>query len=138
MKHYAVIDTNVLVSAMLKNNSIPGRVMAESLVGDIIPVLNDEIIAEYEDVLNRSRFKFNKYAVQVLIDELKRRAIFIDYDLIEDEIPDPKDVVFYAVLMEKRKEEDAYLVTGNLRHFPVRSYVVTPREMMDIVEEARR
>ena len=138
MKHYAVIDTNVLVSAMLKNNSIPGQVVAESLVGDIIPVLNDEIIAEYEDVLNRSRFEFNKHAVQVLIDELKRRAIFIDYDLIEDEIPDPKDVVFYAVLMEKRKEEDAYLVTGNLRHFPVRSYVVTPREMMDIVEEARR
>ena len=31
----------------------------------------------------------------------------------------PKDVVFYAVLMEKRKEEEAYLVTGNLKHYPV-------------------
>ena len=66
MKHYAVIDTNVLVSAMLKNNSIPGRVMAETLVGDIIPVLNDEIIAEYEDVLNRSRFKFNNFSFKVM------------------------------------------------------------------------
>lgn len=41
-------------------------------------------------------------------------------------IPDPKDVVFYAVLMEKRREEDAWLVTGNLRHFPMRTYIVTP------------
>ena len=39
---------------------------------------------------------------------------------------------YYAVLMEKRKEDDAYLVTGNLKHFPMRTYVVTPREMLDI------
>ena len=44
---------------------------------------------------------------------------------------------YYAVLMEKRKEKDAYLVTGNLKHFPVRTYIVTPKEMMDIIEEAR-
>ena len=40
---------------------------------------------------------------------------------------------FYAVLMEKRKEEEAYLVTGNIKHFPVKTYVVTPREMLDII-----
>ena len=68
---------------------------------------------------------------------LKKRAVYSDYGLIEDEIPDPKDVVFYAVLMEKRKEDDAYLVTGNLKHFPMRTYVVTPREMLDIIEENR-
>ena len=44
---------------------------------------------------------------------------------------------YYAVLMEKRKEDDAYLVTGNLKHFPMRTYVVTPREMLDIIEESR-
>jgi len=137
MKYYAVLDTNVLVSAMLKNGSVPGQVAAEALNGDIIPVLNDEIIAEYEDVLNRPKFRFDKKAVKVLLDELKKRAVYSDYGLIEDEIPDPKDVVFYAVLMEKRKEDDAYLVTGNLKHFPVRTYIVTPREMLDIIEEAR-
>ena len=137
MKYYAVLDTNVLVSAMLKNGSVPGQVAAEALNGDIIPVLNDEIIVEYEDVLNRPKFRFDKKAVKVLLDELKKRAVYSDYGLIEDEIPDPKDVVFYAVLMEKRKEDDAYLVTGNLKHFPVRTYIVTPREMLDIIEEAR-
>jgi putative PIN family toxin of toxin-antitoxin system len=135
MKYYAVIDTNVIVSAMLKTNSIPSRVMAEALKGDIIPILNDDIIAEYEDVLSRSKFHFEQKAVQIFLDELKKRAVYSEQGIFEDVIPDSGDVVFYAVLMEKRKEEEAYLVTGNLKHFPVRSYVVTPREMLDIIEK---
>lgn len=137
MKYYAVLDTNVLVSAMLKTGSAPAQVAAEALKGNIIPVLNDEIMAEYEDVLNRPKFCFDKKAVGVLLDELKKRAVYSDYGLIEDVLPDSKDVVFYAVLMEKRKEDNAYLVTGNLKHFPMRTYIVTPREMLDIIEDGR-
>ena len=37
--------------------------------------------------------------------------------------------------MEKRKSDDAYLVTGNLKHFPAREYIVTPAEMMSILEQ---
>jgi len=133
MKYYAVLDTNVIVSAMLKKGSVPNQVMVEALCGDIIPILNDEIIAEYIDVLNRPKFKFDHKVVEVFIDELKKRGVYSDYGLIEDEIPDEKDVVFYAVLMEKRKDEEAYLVTGNIKHFPVKTYVVTPREMLDII-----
>lgn len=135
MKYYAVIDTNVLVSALLKNGSVPWQVAEEALHGDIIPVVNDEILSEYEDVLNRPKFRFDKRAVKVLLDEFRNRAVFAEAGLIEDVIPDEKDVVFYAVLMEKRKEEEAYLVTGNLKHFPVRTYVVTPKEMLDIIQE---
>ena len=135
MIYYAVLDTNVLVSAMLKTRSVPGQVLAEALNGDIIPVLNDGIITEYEDVLSRPKFRFDRRAVRVFMDELKRRAVYVDEGLIDDEVPDPKDVVFYAVLMEKRREEEAYLVTGNLKHFPMRAYIVTPREMLDILNE---
>lgn len=137
MKFYAVLDTNVLVSAMLRLGSVPGQVAAEAMNGDIIPVLNDEILEEYEDVLRRPKFGFDERAVKVFLDELKRRAVYVDAGLIEDLIPDPKDIVFYAVLMEKRKEDDAYLVTGNLKHFPVRTFIVTPREMLDILQEGR-
>lgn len=114
---------------------MPGQVLAEALKGDIIPVLNDEIIAEYEDVLSRPKFHFDRRAVRVFMDELKRRGVYADAGEIDDAIPDPKDVVLYAVLMEKRREEDAWLVTGNLRHFPMRTYIVTPREMLDIMGE---
>ena len=137
MRYYAVLDTNVLVSAMLKTGSVPGLVAAEAMNGDIIPVLNDGILAEYEDVLRRPKFKFEERAVQVFLDELKRRAVFIDAGPFDEVIPDPKDIVFYAVLMEKRKEEDAYLVTGNLKHYPIRTYIVTPREMLDILQEGK-
>ncbi len=137
MKYYAILDTNVLVSAMLKSGSVPDQLAAEAMYGDIIPVLNDEILAEYEDVLRRPKFKFDERTVRVFLEELKRRAVFIDAGPIDEILPDPKDIVFYAVLMEKRKEDDAYLVTGNLKHFPLKTYIVTPKEMLDILSEGQ-
>ena len=65
---------------------------------------------------------------------MKRYAV-IDTDKMDYKLPDPKDVVFYAIVMEKRKEEDTYLVTGNIKHFPKVSFVVTPKEMLDIILE---
>ena len=47
---------------------------------------------------------------------------------------DMDDLVFYEVAMEKR-EDDAYLVTGNQKHYPIRDFIVTPAEMMDILEK---
>ena len=137
MKYYAVLDTNVLVSAMLKRGSVPSQVLSEALNGDVIPVINNEILAEYEEVLRRPKFRFSETSVKVFLEELKCRAVYADAASIEEVLPDVKDIIFYAVLMEKRKDEEAYLVTGNLRHFPVRTYIVTPREMLDILREAR-
>lgn len=97
--------------------------------------MNDDILIEYEDVLNRPKFKFEKRTIDIFLNDLKKRAVYAEAGLIEDLVPDPKDVVFYAVLMEKRKEEEAYLVTGNLKHYPVKTYVVTPKEMLDILRE---
>ena len=136
MRYYAVIDTNVLVSAMLKMNSIPWQVVAESLTGQIIPLLNEEILSEYKDVLSRPKFRFSEATIDTMLEGLTKRGIYIDTDLsedMEDIIPDPKDAVFYEVIMEGRKQQEAYLVTGNLKHFPVRTYVVTPREMLEII-----
>ena len=56
-------------------------------------------------------------------------------DELDAELPDPKDRVFYEIVMEGRKSENAYLVTGNRKHFPNRPFVVTPRQMIDIIIE---
>ena len=138
MKYYAVIDTNVLVSAMLHWESVPGSVTEETLTGRIIPLLNDEIIAEYRDVLNRPKFRFPADAVEVVINELIKRSIFLNGETVDEVIPDPKDAVFYQVVMEARQTDPAYLVTGNLKHFPVRSFVVTPREMLEIINSNQK
>lgn len=139
MLYYAVIDTNVLVSAMLKFQSVPGQIANEALLGALIPLLSDEIVAEYREVLARPKFKFNQRTVDAFIDGIIDRGIFVDTVPVEEIILDPKDVVFYEVVMEGRKEyEDAYLVTGNIKHFPARSFVVTPKEMLDIIHNEYR
>lgn len=135
MKYFAVIDTNVMVSALLKNNSMPALVLKEVLVGNINLLVNDDILSEYLEVLSRKKFHFPIDAVINLIDEIKKRAIYVDATPIEEYMPDPDDAVFYEVVMEARKEVDAYLVTGNLKHFPEKVFVVTPKEMIDIINK---
>lgn len=71
---YAVIDTNVLVSAMLKAESVPGKVALECLQGDIIPIINKEIEEEYRQVLRRPKFKFREDLINSLIQGLRQRA----------------------------------------------------------------
>lgn len=137
MTYYAVINTNVLVPAMLSFNSVPGKIAVEAMIGDIIPLISDEIIAEYEDVLDRRKFQFDRNAVKDVIDTIVRRGIPIDAGSVKELLPDPKDAVFYEVVMEARnqdKTKDSYLVTGNTKHFPLKRYVVTPRQMLDILE----
>lgn len=135
MRYYAVIDTNVLVSALLRSASVPGAVVQEVLEGRMIPLLNDAILDEYREVLARRKFHFDPEAVEVFLGGLVKRGLFMDANPVEELPIDPKDVVFYQVVMEARKERDAYLVTGNLKHFPVKCFVVTPREMLEILEQ---
>ena len=136
-KLFAVIDTNVLVSALLNWTSVPGAVVKEALSGNLTPVLHEKILAEYEEVLRRKKFPFLEADIQTLLKRLKERGVFWAPALIDEELPDKKDIIFYAVTMEARQDEDAYLVTGNIRHFPVKPYIVTPREMLSILERER-
>ena len=57
MKYYTVIDTNVLVSAMLKWQSIPGKILELTFNGIIIPVINDEIVSEYRTVFIKTKIQ---------------------------------------------------------------------------------
>lgn len=77
MKYYAVIDTNVLVSAMLKYNSVPGSVLALAFDGPIVPVYNSEILKEYSEVLLRPKFHFTEKIVNDVINSLEYRGINI-------------------------------------------------------------
>ena len=137
MKRYAVIDTNVLVSAMLKWSSVPGNIIEFAFSGVIIPVLNERIVSEYREVLLREKFHLTKEIVDDVIQALEDQGEYIDTDNMDYELLEPKDVAFYAIVMEKRKEEDTYLVTGNIKHFPQTPYVVTPKEMLDIILEEK-
>ena len=108
MKYYAVIDTNVLVSAMLKWQSVPGKILELSFNGLIIPLVNDEILREYREVLSRPKFKLTKEIVNNLIDGITEKSIFVSEQSLNEYLPDSKDRVFYEVVMEKRKSEVSF------------------------------
>lgn len=135
---YAVIDTNVIVSALISrlSDASPLKVMGYLYSGYIIPVWNDEILAEYKEVLSREKFHLNSFDIEEALAVFTTLGLRIDKTPIANEtFPDPKDIVFYEVKMSK---EGAYLVTGNVKHFPKRPFVVTPREMVEILEREIR
>lgn len=134
MSVMAVIDTNVLVSAFFKKSSIPAKILNEAISGRITPILQNEIIAEYEEVLCREKFDFPKNLVRETINQLKSRGVYFYRVKTNEHIPDPKDVVFYEVTMNAREESKAHLVTGNGKHFPTKPFVVTPSQMLEILE----
>ncbi len=131
---YAVIDTNVLVSAILTNNlqSPTLLIMEAMLARRIIPLYNEEILSEYAEVLHRPKFGFADNAINLYIDAIKKEGMSSQRMTSSENFPDPKDVVFYEVALSK---EDAYLVTGNTKHFPKTPIVVTPAEMLEILKK---
>lgn len=130
---YAVIDTNVIVSALLSHthNSSTVKIMEAIFNGMICPLYNSEIINEYADVLTRPKFSIPSHSVGEIINLIEKLGIESDRVHTDEIIKDLDDVVFYEVTLSK---EGALLVTGNIKHFPRNSIVVTPAEMIRILE----
>ena len=130
---YAVIDTNVFVSALFSKNINVATVKVLDAIfqGKIVPLYNDEIIVEYEEVLHRSKFHFTPSLVNKYLKSICKMGISSERVHSDEVFPDQDDVVFYEVALSK---EDAYLVTGNTKHFPKTPIVVTPAEMMEILQ----
>ena len=134
-KIFAVIDTNVIVSALLSGNleSNPVKVFRAIVQEQIVPLYNDEILEEYRCVLSRPKFHLDLPLIDTVIKAIIADGLNIDRTPATDiDFPDPKDIVFYEVALSV---EDSYLVTGNIRHFPVKPFVVTPAEMVRILED---
>lgn len=134
-KIFAVIDTNLIVSALLSSNleSNPVKVFRAIVQERIVPLYNDEILEEYKSVLSRPKFHLNHSLIETVIKAIITDGLNIDRTPAADiEFPDPKDLVFYEVALSV---EDSYLITGNIRHFPVKPFVVTPAEMVRILED---
>ena len=129
---YAVFDTNVLVSALMSKRADSPTVLLLDYVldGRIVLLYNEDIIREYKEVLHRSKFDFSEDNIHDLI-ELVKTGLFLDPTESGETFPDIDDKVFYEVALSK---DDGYVVTGNTKHFPKSPIVVTPAEMMHIVQ----
>ena len=129
----AVIDTNVIVSAYITKNleAATSKLWEAVLQCKLTPIYNEEILGEYSEVLRRKKFGIPEHLVKWTLDKIVSNGVRGERVLSDEFFPDPKDVVFYEVALSK---EDAYLVTGNTKHFPKKPIVVTPAEMREILQ----
>lgn len=136
MQCYVVVDTNVIVSALIakKPDSPPRQVFRAMLSGDIIPLYHSDILSEYEEVLSRKKFHLNSETIQTVLKAVRQFGVEVIPKPTGEILIDMDDLVFYEVAMEKR-EDDTYLVTGNQKHYPVRDFIVTPAEMLEILKK---
>ena len=134
MRYYAVFDTNVLISSLLtkQTDTATARVVDAISSGDIIPLYNQEILNEYDEVLHRAKFSFSEERIQKILLMIRQFGMAVNPSPTGEILMDMDDLVFYEIVMEKRKD-NAYLITGNIRHFPERDFIVTPSEMMALI-----
>lgn len=124
-----VLDTNVLVSGLLNPHGAPGRIVDLVLAGQVTPLYDDRILAEYGEVLARPEFGFDVGDVRVLLDYLRGSCEFVIAEPLAVALPDADDLVFLEVAVAGTADA---LVTGNRRHFtPLRGSHAVPIESPD-------
>lgn len=133
---YAVIDTNVFVAAALTHNpySPTARIVDGLFLREFVILYNDDIICEYRDVLSRKRFNISEKEIDNLIAFIRSKGISSERLTFGQAMPDEKDRVFYEITLSR---DDSFLVTGNLKHFPKEPRVISPAEMVEILNSQR-
>lgn len=136
---YVILDTNVLLSALLcrkRSSSVPLQIMQYIFAKKLLPVFNQDILDEYEDVLHRAKFRFSDDLVRNAIDAVINIGISKEPLHYDGGFPDPDDHVFFEVAWSMYQEaRETYLITGNIKHYPKEDFVKTPRQMLDMIEQ---
>lgn len=113
-----VIDTNIIVSALLNPRGACFVFLDRVFAGIYDVVASEEIILEYDNVLRREKFGFDEEDIEFIVDWFWKNALIVEVnkeDYWTDEVLDEKDVAFYIIA----KATKSRLVTGNIKHYPV-------------------
>jgi len=125
-----VLDTNVIVSGILKPFSPAGAILRLAAAGIIRLAHDARILLEYREVLSRPVFGFSDDLVHDLIAQFEQEGLAVVASPLPFRLPDPHDEPFLEVALAAQ----AYaLMTGNKRHFPQKSHkmkIFTPAEFI--------
>lgn len=126
-----VLDTNVLVSGLLKGNSNPATIMRWIVTGKLISAYDFRIINEYREVLSRPKFKFRKQNTDSILKVIEAEGVLIQPLPLKLTLEDPGDLPFIEVAAACK---EALLVTGNQKHFKeceaIGVKLITPAELV--------
>lgn len=110
-----VLDTNVLVAGLLTPFGTCGEIVRMVSSGELKLSFDARIFSEYEEVLNRPKFKFEKDKVATLLDQIEHCGRTVASSPLAFSLPDIDDEPFLEVAVAGKV---ACLVTGNSIHFP--------------------
>jgi putative PIN family toxin of toxin-antitoxin system len=118
-----VLDTNVLVSALINPEGLPAKILNLVLNGKLTVLYDNRIMGEYRAVLNRKKFGFSPEMIEPLLDFIEYEGDFVASEPLKLHFADEDDKKFLEVAESSNAE---YLITGNIKHFPIEDNIVTP------------
>jgi putative PIN family toxin of toxin-antitoxin system len=128
-----VIDTNILVSALLKPEGLPAAIVMLALSQKVQLWVSEDIFAEYDEVVRRPRFNLSADTIEGALRSIRKLGHWVKPRVRAEECADPDDNMFLECALAAEAD---YLVTGNLRHFPQRwkkTKMIGARELMELL-----
>ncbi|MDR1835265.1 MAG: putative toxin-antitoxin system toxin component, PIN family [Fusobacteriaceae bacterium] len=126
-----VLDTNVLVSALLTKTGKPAQIIRMVSNERLKVLYSSAIFAEYVRVLRKPKLKIpNEWITELLnIFEILGKAINPPKSILP--MKHEPDRVFYDTAVAA----NAILVTGNLKHFPPKEFIMSPADFLKMMHE---
>jgi len=128
-----VLDTNIIVSALIQPLGPPAQVFVLAIGGSIQLCISGSVYAEYEEVISRPRFRWSEDIIAGALDTIREKGFWVRPTEAIRTCSDPDDDIFLECAHAAQAN---YLVTGNLKHFPTSwsgTRIVTARNLLDIV-----
>ena len=127
-----VIDTNVLISAALKPESLQRTTLVLAITKPARLYMSQPILQEYTDVLSRPELQIRKGLRRQLLQLIKNNGRIVSPSRQLEVTSDPDDNMFLECAEVARAD---YLITGNLKHFPLfwkKTKVISSREFISL------
>jgi putative PIN family toxin of toxin-antitoxin system len=117
-----VLDTNIILSAMLSYSGYPAKIFDAVVEKEIKMYITKKIISEYKDVLSRDYFKISHEKIGRTINIIRKLSTVIIPEISSFPMKDESDRIFF----DAAQNAEAWLVTGNIKHFPKKDFILTP------------
>lgn len=136
---FIVLDTNVIVSALITPFGNAARILDMVIGGNLKLLYDDRILTEYREVLLRKKFGFAESDVNTVLEYIEAEGLRITSVIVNETLLDKTDVPFLEVAVSGKADA---LVTGNKRHFKIKSVkglkILSPDEFLKLWKQKKK
>ncbi len=124
-----VVDTNVIVSGLIKVEGAPAQIINLLLNGRITLLYDSRVLREYVEVLYRKKFGFKTNDIEPILDYIRNEGEYVTAEPTSRKFVDKDDRMFYEVAKTANAK---CMITGNKSHFPNEDLIKNPKEFIDL------